>query len=283
MKKILIICFLMLYSGVTFAINYDSIDHHADRAPVLKDRSKLNELVQWLIKPYKKEEEKARVLLAWIVSHIDYNEYVYQKIIEYAEQQQRCFKIRDPEDIPEHDILEIRAGVCGDIAQLYKEMGDFAGIDIRVVHGTTSNCSFEETQYGRCAHAWNVVQIDGKWEYVDPTWAMGQAKALGENHSLRQYEKAVDRRINSKRNLKARSDRAINNRWFLTDKEVMIQTHFPDDPQWQLQKKKITETEFFDIGKSTYKTVLNRIKRKQKRAEDSENYKMRQRLKALER
>ena len=57
------------------AVNYSKIDTYAKRAPVLKNNGNLNRLVQYLVRPYQTDTEKARVLLAWIVYNIDYDGY----------------------------------------------------------------------------------------------------------------------------------------------------------------------------------------------------------------
>lgn len=281
MRRFLIVCLFVFFALPAFSTTYKMIDSHARKAPVLEDNDKLDELVQYLIKPYQMDKERARVLLAWIVYHIDYDDYVFKKIQEYKEAINKRHMPKRIDDIPENDILEIRAGVCGDIANLYKKMGAMAGLSVEVVSGSSFGCDFDEFKQGFCAHAWNVVKINGEWEYVDPTWAMiGQQVGFGANYSLRQYERDLNKRMNSKKNLKARKGRDINEVWFLTDKELMIKTHFPVNEQWQLQKEKITEAEFLGLDKQAYKTAEKRKNRRDKRRQESESYKERQRQSA---
>ena len=265
-------------------INYSRIDRYAKNAPILKNNENLDKLVEYLVYPYSKDEEKARVILAWIVYYIDYDDYVYHRIEEHNEAKERRFGVKKEVNIPENEILEIRAGVCGDIASLYQKMGRMAGLEVEVVNGNISNdCSFERLERGSCAHAWNAVKIDGEWEFVDPTWAMGNARELGNIDSFRVYNKELEKRKKGRRNYKPRRERLIHNEWFLPDKDFLIRTHLPNDEKWQLQKKKITNAEFVgmhEMDYNTYKKARERIKR---RHEESEAYKERSRQQANKR
>ena len=159
--------------------------------------------------------------------------------------------------------MEIRAGVCQDIAALYTKMGRMAGLDVNFVSGNVAPCTFDDLVTGLCRHAWNVVKIDGQWEYVDPTWAMDAPLVFTDVNSLRAYVRALEKRTKRDQNLKARKDRRINEKWWLTDKEEMIKTHLSDDEKWQLQKKKITLPEFIGIDKTAYKTRMRSRKRRE--------------------
>ncbi len=281
MKKILIFLVLILGTLPCFAkyVNYSRIDWYAKHAPLLENEEDLPELVNYLIYPYKTDKEKARSILAWIVYYIDYDEYVFHRMEEYRKENNKRFGVKRLPEIPTNDILKIRAGVCADIAKLYKEMGNIAKLDVEIVEGIDNQCSLKEIENGGCRHAWNVVKIDGEWQYVDPTWAMGNAGKL-DSTSLRLYEKELTRRTKGKRNLKARQNRYVHDEWFLTDAQEMIKTHFPDEERWQLQKKKITIAKFLGVHEQTYKTEKKAQERIRKRHEEHEAYKARERQKA---
>ena len=56
-------------------------------------------------------------------------------------------------------------GNCQAYSKIYKEMCNAVGIDCELVSGIT-------TQEGKTSgHMWNRVNIDGKWYYMDVTWA----------------------------------------------------------------------------------------------------------------
>lgn len=52
-------------------------------------------------------------------------------------------------------------GCCRHYADLFFLACTYAGIDSRIILG---NCEIEGD------HAWNIVEVDGKWYHVDPTW-----------------------------------------------------------------------------------------------------------------
>lgn len=262
---IFLVLFLMAMPVSAF-INYSRIDRYARYAPVLKQDENLDQLVNYLVYPYQTDQEKARSLLAWVVSYVDYDTYVYKSIQQHVAAQGNVRKLRRLEDLPQNDILKVRAGVCADIAALYKKMCDYAGLEAVVITGNVSGCTFEGMKRGFCAHAWNAVKIDGHWEYVDPTWAMGASGALNVS-SRHSYEYEIKKRENNTRNLRARRNRHIDDQWFLTNKDAMIKTHFPDNERWQLQSKKITEAEFLHMSEYAYQSAMNKYERRAKRQE----------------
>ena len=261
-------------------ISYSRIDRYARNAPILKNNENLDKLVQYLVHPYSDDEEKARVLLSWIVYNIDYDEFVYNRIEEYNAAKGTRRRLKN--EIPQNDILEIRAGVCSDIAGLYEKMGRMAGLEVEVVNGNISGCGFDGLERGSCAHAWNVVKIRGKWEYVDPTWAMGYARELGDSASFKAYNKALEKRKKGGRNYKPRREREIQEEWFMTDKERMIQTHLANDEKWQLQKKKITKAKFIGMDEGSYKAAKKSKERAERRYQEIMERKERRRQEIMD-
>ena len=83
MKKLCLILFLTFFCFNAFAKNYRPIDSRAEQVPAQYEKS-LPELVNYLTEPYQKDDEsKARVLLAWIVHHVDYDEYKADDITKF--------------------------------------------------------------------------------------------------------------------------------------------------------------------------------------------------------
>lgn len=72
--------------------------------------------------------------------------------VEYQENYTSSHEVTGP-------LLEKKA-VCEGYAKAYKYYLDRAGVPCRIVTGYA----------GGVAHAWNQVQIDGKWYFVDATW-----------------------------------------------------------------------------------------------------------------
>ena len=248
------------------ATDYADIDQYAYEAPVLKSKMGLSKLVRYLVKPYRTDEEKARVLLAWIVYNIDYDDFKYKAIEDDLDRTKK--KDKDLY-IPQNDILETRTGVCGDIAQLYKKMAELAGLSAFVVRGNAGyDMTYDQFENKESAHAWNVVKINRKWEYVDPTWAMdGEGThSFGDISKKKEYNKTIKERKKKTSDVKLpREGRLVNDEWFLTDHEEMIKTHFPDDEQWQLQKKKVTKEEFLGLNRRELSKAKRDYKKQQRK------------------
>ena len=63
--------------------------------------------------------------------------------------------------------LNTGLGVCGAYAQLYKDLCDEAGLICAFVYGK----AFIPGNTGISGHAWNAVNIDGKWYHTDCCWS----------------------------------------------------------------------------------------------------------------
>jgi len=62
-------------------------------------------------------------------------------------------------------ILQSRAGVCSEFATLFNALARVARIPSSIVHG------YAFGEYDKFeSHAWNMIFVDNKWIYVDPTW-----------------------------------------------------------------------------------------------------------------
>jgi tetratricopeptide (TPR) repeat protein len=82
-------------------------------------------------------------------------------------------------------------------------------------------------------HAWNSVLIDGKWYLLDVTWA---SLSLPDKGTLDLKQEQL-------------------NHFFLVDPRIMILTHLPEDPIWQLQKSCVP-LEVFELGKEAIQTRI---------------------------
>ena len=240
MRKFLFLCVMMLWSGCAFAASYAMIDKYALNAPQVKSEKEIDALMEYLVKPFHNDIEKARAIFAWIVYNIDYDEY-RAGLMKNPHLRQRLSQLPTPEHI-----LKTRLGVCEDIANLYQELAAKAGLNVQAVDGWT-NTDPRMLKKAEIGHRWLVINVAGSWEYLDPTWAMGQTSrgVFSDVSGNGRYKTEIFKRIKSKKNYEPRSERRVYDTWFLTDKDEMIKTHFPMQEQWQLQKDKVTREEFF--------------------------------------
>ncbi|EHJ56849.1 hypothetical protein HMPREF9318_00984 [Streptococcus urinalis FB127-CNA-2] len=61
--------------------------------------------------------------------------------------------------------IKDKEAVCQAYAQMFKDMGQLAGLDVYYIQG------FGDPYMGADSlHAWNIVKVDGKFYHVDLTW-----------------------------------------------------------------------------------------------------------------
>lgn len=79
--------------------------------------------------------------------------------------------------------------VCQGYAMLTYKMLTEAGINCRIISGKANNGEITE------AHAWNIVQLDGKWYNLDTTWDDGTSSykyfLIGDNQMKRDHFSAA--------------------------------------------------------------------------------------------
>ena len=236
MKKLLFVFLwcLVIVTGVCYARSYSAIDSRALRAPEINSQEELSKLVSFLTDGYDKEEDKARVILAWIVKNIDYDDYKFaqdQKAIKHPNSR-RDFSV------PESDILKVHLGVCRDIADLYVSMASMANLKARTVSGYAGN-NLTLQNYDENIHAWVIVSIDGKEEFVDPTWAINGGGRGATANISNNYQYAAELKRRESRTFHPNRSRSIDEDWFMTKPKTMIKTHFPLNEEDQLLKRPI--------------------------------------------
>ena len=245
MRKILIFIFCLFICGGVLAAkkvdyqkyNYSSIDRYVLRAPIVKDKGDMQDLVDYLTKPFHdgQDIEKARALFAWVVYNVDYDDYE-ARYVEKTVKKGEAFEYVG-------NIWETRSGVCRDIALMYVQMADAAKLKTELVPGTAGR-DLNKKNAELNQHVWVAVMIDDEWEFVDPTWAIEDTPTFESVNNNRSYRKNMKARLKDDNRLVPRKQRKIGNEWFLPDKDEFIKTHYPEDDRWQLQKKKVSYKKF---------------------------------------
>lgn len=277
MKNVLIFLCLVLMGVSSFAKpNYAAVDTYAKNAPPLRTDNGLPKLVKYLTKPYQTDEEKARVLLAWLVYNINYDKERLKRIADGKEAAdieislevetnprtgQLVLKRGKLKELHDENTLQktlkTRKGICKDIAKLYQHMCQLAGLEVEIIQGYAcdSQQDFETSE----AHMWTAVKINGVWRFIDPTWAL-QGRIIYV-HSLREAQQ-IERQLRRKQNVDTIKgvQKKVLDEWFLVDEEKIIQTHFPFERRWQLQKRRVTFDEFLRKScHSSLKKFVNQL------------------------
>lgn len=117
-------------------------------------------------------------------------------------------------------VIKKREAVCSGYSKLLKELCDISGIECVVISGySKSDPNKTIGKIEKTDHAWNAVKLYNNWYLVDATWAAG-------NVSRRRFNKR------------------FNEFYFLTDPDVFIYRHLPEDPKWKFTDKSISIKEF---------------------------------------
>ena len=163
-------------------------------------------IAKYINASFQSQLDKTRASFVWIAKNIRYD-------IENA------FAINFYQSSSEivSDVLKSRKGICMHFAELFSDISEKVGVKSIVVHGYTKQNGFVDY----IPHAWVLVQIDSTWGIIDPTWGSGYV----------QNGKFISQ---------------INNYYFLPKPELLVKSHMPFDPMWELLNYPITNQEFYD-------------------------------------
>ncbi|MBK7869220.1 MAG: hypothetical protein IPJ74_00360 [Saprospiraceae bacterium] len=208
-----IILLFLLCNITLLAQNYNKIDQRA-RAVPFRETTSINKLATYLTATSRNDIEKARAIYVWITHDITYNDTIlvngWLGTPENWKQQQA------------ENVLKNRRAVCEGFANLYKALCNAAGLKVEFITGIVKN---DNNVIADAGHAWNAVQVEGKWYLSDPTWGAGYAD-YWTNHFVQDF----------------------NEDYFLVSPSKMIHSHLPDDPIWQLLSNPLTEQEFHTLS-----------------------------------
>ncbi|KAM6441563.1 kyphoscoliosis peptidase-like isoform 3-T6 [Liasis olivaceus] len=144
--------------------------------------------------------EKARAIWVWLCQNIEYDVCGFLGLSK---------KIHLPQEV-----LQTGRGVCSGYAHLFYEMCKEVGLTCAEISGYGRDVG---ESYGQCCpqkksnHMWNALKLDTRWFLLDVCWGAGQVD-LAQKQFIRRQEDF----------------------FFLTKPEEFIQSHWPEDPRWQL-------------------------------------------------
>lgn len=204
----------------SYSLTYKPSDFAAidERALSVPDSAKesLKSLTLYLIADAKTDLQKFRAIWRWITDNIAYDSVSFENGV---------YPDADPEAT-----FASGMGVCEGYSRLFLQMAKYAGLSKKTVQvsgvskggGYVPGAGFTD----RDGHAWNAVQLEGKWYLLDSTWGAG---IVNNGTFEKQY----------------------NEHYFLTPPEWFIFDHFPETKKWQLLKKPITLEDFEQLYSPT--------------------------------
>ncbi len=217
MRKLIFSCILIfsVFSSAFAQIDTLSIYHEAKKVigPATKSASLLGVKVAY---GYDDDASKVIAISSWIGDNIAYD---YEGYIKHRS-----------EKYDSYEVLKKKKALCGEYAQLFKEMCESVGIDVVIVGGYTRGMDFmpNDTLY-RSEHAWNAVLIDKKWELVDVTFAAGKIVQKKQN-----FKKGLNSLFGMHTKPKYKFEKRFRPEWILKHPRQMILTHLPEVEMFQL-------------------------------------------------
>jgi transglutaminase-like putative cysteine protease len=151
--------------------------------------------------------QRAKALHDYVADRVAYDVAAYHAIL------------RGAHEVPPQDaqsVFERRTAVCAGSAALLAELGRSVGIEIVVVVGDARN---DDGLFEGIGHAWNAIDIDGRWYLADPTWDAGHVEG---DRFTKEYTSS----------------------YFMAPPEVFVASHMPEDPKWQLLPTPLSQGDF---------------------------------------
>lgn len=191
------------------SIRFQELDQYAATVPETCEED-LDVLVNYLMRSANNGLERTRMVFSWIAMNISYDDHGYNT--------------GNYSDVSAKGVFKNRVAVCQGFSELFKTMGEKAGLDIVLVTGYAKGISYRAGQsFHDTNHAWNLVYIDNGWKLFDVTWAQGYGTAV---------------------NGKLVSMKKFDDFWFDTPPDEFIFSHLPENPKWQLTSIPLSKTQY---------------------------------------
>jgi len=170
----LLLCFFMAWNTASlsqFSAPFSSVNQG-------KTREMIREVLDSLNLDGKGDREKAFLIYDWIAHTVSYDVERYRGFKNYGKSQE-----------PYH-VLTSKLGLCAGYANLFNAMALEAGLNSQVIRGYASNSG----NAGRVIpsnyqsnHAWNMVEWDNAWHFIDVTWGSGGGRQQHVFHAQRDH------------------------------------------------------------------------------------------------
>lgn len=213
--KYLVLFLLLFYTIIIYGTDYNKIDDQSKSVP--SNLKTASEIGHFLTKNLTTSTDKTRAIYYWISHNIRYD----------LDQMNSDKVYNNTQEILDEVLLN-RRGVCQHYAELFNACCQYAGVQSYVISGYTG----QNGKIDKISHAWNAVNINGKFYEIDVTWAAGHL----ENGKYK-YE--------------------FDDQYFLISPSEFIKTHIPFDPIWQFSNNPISHKEFENADFSKLKIPSN--------------------------
>jgi hypothetical protein len=179
LRRIVFVLFLLTVfcpEGL-YAQKYNAIDKVVLTYP--KHFNSTEDLAQRIQKDFRSDYDKARAIYSWIALNIKYDYQAYLKppeVVSFsyrteAEKQNQIALIKEK---TWQKAFNSDKAVCEGFTLLYQRLAALVGLKSQVIRGDSKRALSDigrEKSYSN--HAWNIVEVDGKWLLLDVTWGQG--------------------------------------------------------------------------------------------------------------
>ena len=225
LKWLVSLIFIFIFSIQSYAGDFEKVDKYARS---VRKSGNYKELARKLTDRFANDEDKVRAIYVWITDNVKYDWNKFQINLKgggryHIKGRTKAEILLKKEKIKEkkiNTVFRTGKGVCEDYSMLFKAMCDEIGIKSIIINGKIKVDPHNIGKFpSRSSHAWNAVKINNKWQLVDATWGSGYVR------SGIFYKKFEDR-------------------FFMTEPEIFILNHYPNDTKWQLLEKPVSKQEF---------------------------------------
>lgn len=133
-------------------VYYIKFDYGIGEKEIKETISKAHDIISQIVKPGMTDYEKELAIHDYIVTHTqyDYDNFLNNTVPE--------------ESYTAYGVLVKGTGVCQGYAAAMHMLLNMAGINTIIVTGTAKDGSSTQN------HAWNIVEVGGRYYHVDATW-----------------------------------------------------------------------------------------------------------------
>ncbi len=201
---------------------------------------------------------KVDSIYSWIISNIDYD-------YDVATSSNPLFGQNSEQ------VLKKKETICYGYTELLVEMLGYQGIEATRVEGYTRDYDPEyDYMLVSSDHAWVAINLNGKWELVDPTWDAGyigripkkvktypkrwtKERTFKKDKKRVKWEKKIERKKKAFDEAQKGKDpytdkigfvRDTSYRHYLVHPDTFLLTHLPEIPEWQLREKTLSMDQF---------------------------------------
>ena len=187
------------------AERYSQLDRFARELPG-QQATTLSQLARCLSVAAHSDDERARLIFAWLAHHVDYDTDYLQGA------RSRGYSPTE--------VLRNRRSICQGYADLFTTLARLMGVPAHTVTGY-ARTSAHESMPQEPNHAWNVYLANGTWHLADATWAAGSVSAAN------------------------RFVPGFNPLWFDTTPAAFIFSHVPQDSTRQMLRAPVTAEQVY--------------------------------------